>query len=378
MTILFLTTFTILNSVLFRTIYNYVFLFNFMVFFQLALGPLIRTIGYPFVDHTILTLVVSIYVLISSIFVMLFVKLLKLNNLQSTINFDFISNKLYSRILFVYTLLVSLFLINLFGELQQFSLLELRLFYHENRSSSYLSVLFLSLGIIGPFLAFASLVRGRHVIFVIILITILLIGKKAPFFTIFVFYLFIIRPTLSMKNAIFLISGCVGLISLHQLQSTADLAALQILSGYFDYHLNLIDVLNKVYNRNCCFGIFDGGIAFSKIWYFIPRFIYEDKPEVYSHLMIHAEFYPKELATGYTRGIVANIAGAFADFGFVGLFFYGIFNALLFCVFIKFFVSENNAFLKILYMSIIFTPLAPILYLVGLLIAGAKSILVRI
>lgn len=378
MTSLFLLLFSTLVSALYRSVYNYIFLFNFMLVFQLALGPVVRSISYPFEDNVLLTLVVSLYVLISSIFLMIFLRIFNIQNLKKTLSFNFISDNFFVCMLILYFLLVSLFAIKLASELQHFTLLEVRAFYHTSRTTSYLPILFLSIGTIGPFLALSSIVRGQFLIFTLVIITLLLIGKKAPFFTILVLGFFIIRPRASMTTAVVFFSGIAGLISLHQLQSTVDLSPFKILSGYFDYHINLGEVLNRINNQSCCFGIFNGNIAVSKLWYFIPRSFYESKPDIYSHILIHAEFYPNELARGYTRGIVTNIASAYADLGYFGLFFYGGTNALLFCFFLKMYAIERNSVLKSLYLLIVFNPIAPALYLIGFLTAATKTLLTRI
>ena len=377
MTAFFLLSFLILACLLMKSIYNYILLFNFMLFFQLLLGPTVRTFGYNYIDDVLLTLVISIYMISSSLFLLIYLNIFKLESLGKTINLQFISNTLYSKLLGVYLLLIAIFLFELQRELNSFNLIEIRMFYHEQRSSSYMPLLFTGIGILGPVLALVSADRKRFMLSFLLLLSLLLIGKKAPFFTFLVMYIFILRPKLKIKTAFIITCLASGLIFLQQQQSTTDLAPIKILSGYFDYHINLIDVLQKIYARSCCFGIFEGDIAASKLWYLVPRFVYENKPLVYSHLLIHSEFYPNELLVGYTRGIVANVSSAFADLGFLGLIVYGSVNAFLFVLFISAFSKEKNPALKYLYLLIVFNPISPFLYFLGLLMLCVRRALTR-
>ena len=377
MTVSYLVLFSTLLTMLYRTAYNPVLLFHFMLIFQLAVGPIVRMLGYPFADDPILTLAVSLYTITSAIFIMSFFKAFRIKPLSKTLKLDFISDKIYRIISVTYVLLIVLFLVELLSEVKTFSILEFRLFYHENRTSSYLPLLFLGIGAVGPFLAIISLSRRKYIVFALILLSILIIGKKAPFFTIIIFYIFLVQPKPSLKSVLLVTGGIIGLLTVQQLQSTANLSAIKILSGYFDYHINLIDVLERVYARNCCLGIFSGEVTVSKIWYFIPRFMHEMKPDIYSHLLIHSEFYPNELAKGYTRGIVSNISGAFADLGFLGILVYSLFNSFLFCGFLKLFSSEKNPFLRLLYLIIAINPLNPMMYLLGCICAASNFLLQR-
>lgn len=377
MTSLFLLTFLILTSLLMKNIYNYILLFNFMLFFQLLLGPAVRVLGYNHIDDVLLTLVISVYMITSSTFLLMYLNFFNLKSLEQTVNLQFISNSLYYRVIAVYFILILIFLLELRSELNSFNLIEIRLFYHEQRSNSYMPLLFAAIGILGPVLALISADRKKFMLCLLLLLSLLLIGKKAPFFTFLVMYVFILRPKFKIKTAFIIISLASGLIFLQQQQSTADLSPIKILSGYFDYHLNLIDVLQKIYARSCCFGIFDGNIAVSKLWYLIPRFVYENKPIVYSHLLIHSEFYPNELLVGYTRGIVANVSSAFADFGFLGLIVYGAVNAFLFALFISAFSKEKNPALKYLYLLIVFNPISPLLYFLGVVILCVRRVFTR-
>ena len=367
------------SIIIYGRFYNPILFLNFMLIFQLGLGPIIRALGYTFYDSLLLQLVTLFFIASVTFGFLIGCYVFKYKNREIDLNFDTKEKIAFRFLRITYWVLFFLFFLNIYSQLYSLNLIEIRAFYKENRSNSNVSALFGVLGLLGPLIAIYYIKKKQIIMFLLTLISLLFLGKKAPFFVILIGIIFVFKPQFSLKNIFFVVIGSFSLILLHNLQSSPvlPLSPTQILAGYFDYHINLSDALQKVADKNCCFGIFHGQITLSNFWYLIPRVFYSLKPEIYGHTLIHYEFYSNELQLGYTRGIVTNIAVPFAEFGYLGLLFLGGLKGALISFFLKCLQNEKNTLLKILYFLTLLNPISPGFIFLAFLIAFTKSFLAR-
>ena len=194
-----------------------------------------------------------------------------------------------------------------------FSFVGFRSFYHEYRANNFYSSFYYLITMTSPLLGLLAFYKRKYFLFIIAIILVVISGKKQVIFnTVFfmiAYYELVRRGRLSeIKFPIFL--SIFSLLLLQVLFSTASLNYLEKIGGYFDIYINMSDILSKIQ-----FGEFSGSITLSNFWSFIPRFLYESKPEIYGTVLIHEAYYPRELMVGYTRGIFSPIIVPLADGG---------------------------------------------------------------
>lgn len=99
---------------------------------------------------------------------------------------------------------------------------------------------------------------------------------------------------------------------------------LQAVFEYFDYYLNA-----AYYYQAYLAGrvdLFWGEVALTSIWGYVPRAIWPDKPVVYGILLVNEIFYPGQAEQTNTPAFGGAVE-QFADFGLLGLLFFGIFGS---------------------------------------------------
>jgi len=137
--------------------------------------------------------------------------------------------------------------------------------------------------------------------------------------------------------------------------------------GYFNYFQTTQDIYGRLE-----YGLLDfqgGAINSSRIWEFIPRFIYEDKPYVYGGGMVTEIISPGKVAEGHNLGML-DFTVYYLDFGQLGVFmhafFAGSYAGFVYGVFKN---KKNSFFFLLLYFSLfsnVLTSSPNILYLIVL------------
>lgn len=138
--------------------------------------------------------------------------------------------------------------------------------------------------------------------------------------------------------------------------------------GYFHYFLTTRDIYERLY-----FGTleFQGGlINASRIWEFIPRFIYPDKPFVYGGGYVTEIISPGKVEEGHNLGML-DFTANYLDFGQFGVFMHafnkGAFAGLVYGIYKN---KKNSFFFLLLYLSLFsnILPSSPIIMFVTLVL----------
>lgn len=92
---------------------------------------------------------------------------------------------------------------------------------------------------------------------------------------------------------------------------------------YFDYHDNSAMMYEAFYEGELTY--FWGEIFSTDFWRYLPRAYFEDKPYVYGFLHVNEFFFPGAAERTHTPAFSAP-ARYFADFSYVGVFVFSVFN----------------------------------------------------
>ncbi len=301
---------------IFGKVFNPFFVMAFPVYFSLYGGNIVRNLSYPveqnlYTDTIILVYLISIF--IGSILGFYTLKAMFKNH-GNIDTLDLVVNeKFYPYLLIIVLACVAM----LYTEFIKypFSFNGFRQFYHESRATSGMGLYFYLLGISIPILVLLSFRKDRTILALIFFISMIFIGKKQGFLTAAMMVLAYIDLCTVRRTSGYVIPILLFIVFILTIQvffSSADLPILQLISGYFDYYINLSYTLEWLSDNNYKF---NGAILLTSLWFFLPRSLYPDKPELYGTVLIHEQIYPDFLALGYTPGIFSPIAAPMADFG---------------------------------------------------------------
>jgi hypothetical protein len=115
-----------------------------------------------------------------------------------------------------------------------------------------------------------------------------------------------------------------GLLLFNLYLALLDAFDLQAIFEYFDYYKNAADYYRGYFEGQ--FDLFWGEVAWSSIWGYVPRAIWPEKPSVYGILLVNEIFYPGQAEMTNTPAFGGAVE-QFADFGVVGVVFYGLFSS---------------------------------------------------
>lgn len=107
---------------------------------------------------------------------------------------------------------------------------------------------------------------------------------------------------------------------------------------YFDHAITLVNGIQAL-------GDFQPNIWFSKVWEYVPRALYSDKPFVYGDIYLTEILAPGAAETGHTLG-GASYSTAALSFSYVGVFVFSFIQAL-FCQFLYVQTKRNRSILAI-------------------------------
>ena len=152
------------------------------------------------------------------------------------------------------------------------------------------------------------------------------------------FWLFKIRHY-SILAFLFGVSGASVLLILHFAAYGSDLGFLDSFYSYFDLYINSARFYE--YFEDNSINHYLGEIFLSKVWSFVPRILYDDKPYVYGQLILNELFWPGYAELGTTPAFGGPVT-TYADFGFTGIFLMGIFNPvkISYLIFLRFLLSN--------------------------------------
>jgi hypothetical protein len=115
-----------------------------------------------------------------------------------------------------------------------------------------------------------------------------------------------------------------GLLLFNLYLALLDAFDLQAIFEYFDYYKNAADYYRGYFEGQ--FDLFWGEVAWSSVWGYVPRAIWPEKPSVYGILLVNEIFYPGQAEMTNTPAFGGAVE-QFADFGVVGVVFYGLFSS---------------------------------------------------
>ncbi len=127
-----------------------------------------------------------------------------------------------------------------------------------------------------------------------------------------------------LKKAIYFVTPVVlSLVLWNFYLAIGDEFSLQSIIEYFDYYKNA-----SLYYTDMIDGkieLYYGDIFLSSFWSYIPRAIYAEKPFIYGILIINELYYPGMAELSHTPAF-GGMVEQHADFGPLGVLFFGFFN----------------------------------------------------
>jgi hypothetical protein len=205
---------------------------------------------------------------------------------------------------------------------------------------------FLLLGVIILIIAYKKL----NLYIFIILFFIIFSGSKFAIFNLLLFLLlfFEVYKNLKPKKILLYSIPILLLLIFYHFAQTVRAEENPFITAlkYFDIYEKqsfLADELNRS-DRD----FYYGKIFFTSFYKFIPRIIWESKPYAYGFAILNWDIFPEFAAANYMPSF--GLGSIYADFGFVGVFFFGIINGFFrkysYQVFLK---SNKNSISTILY-----------------------------
>jgi hypothetical protein len=103
-----------------------------------------------------------------------------------------------------------------------------------------------------------------------------------------------------------------------------DVFELKTVFSYFDYYMNAASYYKEYLDGRL--DLFWGEVTLSSYWSYVPRVIWPEKPTVYGILLVNEIFYPGLAELTHTPAFGGAVE-QFADFGVIGVVFFGIFSS---------------------------------------------------
>ena len=93
--------------------------------------------------------------------------------------------------------------------------------------------------------------------------------------------------------------------------------------SYFDYYKNAAEYYREYFSGSI--KLFNGEVALTSLWAYVPRAFWPDKPFVYGIIHVNEIFFPGQAETTSTPAFGGGVE-QFADFGVVGVLVSGLFS----------------------------------------------------
>lgn len=199
-----------------------------------------------------------------------------------------------------------------------------------------LSLLFLSTSYT-IMMIYSRKISSLLLILIVYVLLVFLLGSKGFILSYIIFFVIILwlRRSKYLKRALFIIPIMgFGLMLLNFNPSKF----IQIAS-YFDYYANSA-MYFEAYSKDEI-DLFYGKIWLTDFYKYVPREIYPDKPYVYGFLHVNEFFYPGQAEKTNTPAFGGPMP-AFADFGFIGVILFAIFDfGLIFHTILLYLLYKN-------------------------------------
>ena len=313
----------ILSVLLFRQILNPFLLNGFMVLVAMVFMPplrefMLRKDMFSYADWIILLYLLSFF----------------LGTMAKTPKWQLMNSPPRdNRILSVVVILSILILPVVFIKLKEypFSMTGFREFYFESRFEGY-GFFFTAGSYLLLFLILYFVHNRRYMLAIIITPILLLFGQKTILLALVLGLLFILESQKVIRTStliLLMLTGLASMVALHfALSIGVKVSPLVLAIGYFDYYDNFAYLIRSLY-VNESIDHYWGRIFITDFYKVIPRFIWEEKPEIYGQVLLHAKLYPDLMKIGHTPSFFEPIAIPLADFGILGVTIFGLFRGYL-------------------------------------------------
>jgi len=199
-----------------------------------------------------------------------------------------------------------------------------------------LSLLFLSTSYT-IMMIYTRKVAKLFIVFLVYVLLVFLLGSKGNILSYTIFFIIILwlRQSQYFKKALMIIPAIGFALILFNFNPSK---LIQVVS-YFDYYNNSA-MYFEAYSKNEI-DLFYGKIWLTDFYKYVPRAIFPDKPFVYGFLHVNEFFYPGQAEKTNTPAFGGPMP-AFADFGFIGVILFGIFDfGLIFQTILLYLLYKN-------------------------------------
>ncbi len=190
----------------------------------------------------------------------------------------------------------------------------------------------------------------KFLLALIILYLAYLTGSKRVVVSLFLFYIIYYNIYVQKLNLIQCVAAFVGLSVAFVLYFLAGSGAITDIIGYFHYFFTTQEIYGRLEEGSIKYQW--GAINATRIWEFIPRFIYPDKPYVYGGGYVTEIIAPGQVEKGHNLGML-DFTAYYLDFGQFGVLYHsvatGSFAGLIYGLFSK---NKNSFFLFLIYLSL--------------------------
>jgi len=194
-----------------------------------------------------------------------------------------------------------------------------------------ISLLFMITYSIILFRGILSVVRKEYLWMLVCLLALLICGKKHP-----IIFMILIPIVLNIfasprNRFYYYVLPFLGLFFLYVialfLAEGRSIGFFIQLASTFDYAINFDDFLNRFE-----LGSTEGSIWLTSFLKYIPRFLWNAKPEIYGFLLIHEQLFPSEIALGYFPSVFEEYAVVLADFGLINGVILLVFRSIVYYI----------------------------------------------
>lgn len=358
--------------IFFYSVKKYKLLFNplllgiYNILIILIIIPIIQIIIYNYKDSVITDIIILSY-----IFSILIGTEIKINWKRPNYSFNLNNFKL-NLLLIIFLILAAILYTSLIVNIISgggFSLFKLRMFYNkiiETNLSSIYAITY-SLYIIVEI----YLLDRKSKLFYYLLPFSILFGKKQVIFSLILLILMTLEYRKRIKKSqilfwlfISIIFGAIIHVLTYNFQN-----GIKSVIQYFDYYHNLSYLVESLQTGKLNF--FYGKLTFTSFYKIIPRIIWETKPHVYGFLFIHQKLFPYYFSIGVFPSFFEEIAVPYADFGILGVFFFGFIKGFILRQI--FFFAKNYNFPVIFILFIVYKFSIPMFFFIYILFLVTKN-----
>lgn len=156
-------------------------------------------------------------------------------------------------------------------------------------------------------------------------VAVYILGSKGFVLSFFIFCLIIIhrQGRVNVGRTLLIAMPAAFLLLLINFGSQRDSLDFSDIAQYFNYYPNAA-MYYADYFRGAV-PLFEGKVFLTSLWEYVPRSLFPDKPYVYGILHVVEIYYPGGAESGNTPAFYGGVP-QFADFGFLGVLLFALFN----------------------------------------------------